>query len=273
MKSIHVVLKRYLSMNGPLLAKGLSFSALFASVPLLFLLTLAGSFFLTDEVLAILEVQFLAGTPASVRQSIMLGLQRFSDRPGSLTIATVGVFLFSVHNLFFDVYRVVRTGLGIPLTPGRGRLRAIVLNTVFLLLIYAAALGTLLARLGASYISVPDVLLELLAWTGTTLVMAVTLGSIVRLSGGRPIPCRTAIPVFLIAAILWQSASFLSGYIVRSTGRRVVVYGVLASAVLFLVLMRIFAEILLHSALWIYELEQRHTRKVLLPNNTSPGSG
>jgi uncharacterized BrkB/YihY/UPF0761 family membrane protein len=255
MSSLQAVMKRYFAMHGPLLAKGLSFTALFAAVPLLFLLTLAGSMVLTEEVLAILEGQFLMGLPEAYRQSVMLSLQRFADRPGSLTVATVTVFLYSVHTLFFDVHRVVRAGLGIAVTPGRGRLRAVVLNAVFLLLIYVTALATIGAQVGAAYLGVPDTLLEVLARISAVLIMAITLGSIVRFSGGRPISLRTLIPVFLTAGIAWQGATFVSGYLVRSAGRRMVVYGVLASAVLFLLLMRIFAEILLHSALWVHELE------------------
>ncbi len=256
MNAVRAVIQRYFRMHGPLLAKGLSFSALFATIPLLFLLTLAGSIVLTEEVLAILESQLLAGVPATYRRSIMVGLEFFADRPGSLTVVTIGVFLYSVHTLFFDVHRVVRAGLGIELTPGRGRLRAVALNAVFLLLIYATALATLVVQFGSTYVPLPEILLEFLARIASVIVLAFTLGSIVRLSAGRPIPFRITLPVFLSAAVVWQGASFVSGLIVRTTGRRVVVYGVLASAVLFLFLMRIFAEILLHSALWIYQLSR-----------------
>lgn len=252
MSALRDVFRRYISIHGPLLAKGLSFTALFASIPLLFFLTVAGSLFLTPEVRGILEAQLLITLPATYRSSIMSGLERFASRPGSLSFVTIGVFLFSVHNLFFDVHRVVRAGLGLPVSPGRGRLRAIGLNAVFLLIIYATALVTLAAQVGAPYIPLPNAIVQLIARMGVILVLAATLGSVVRVAAGTPIPHRIGIPVFLGAAVLWQGATFISGFIVRGTGRRVVVYGVLASAILFLLLMRVFAEIILHTALWIH---------------------
>lgn len=58
------------------------------------------------------------------------------------------------------------------------------------------------------------------------------------------------------AAVVWQGASWLAALAVRSAGRRLIVYGVLASAVLFLMLMRVYAEILIHTTLWIRELRE-----------------
>jgi uncharacterized BrkB/YihY/UPF0761 family membrane protein len=256
MRIVQAVFKRYIQIHGPLLAKGLSFSSLFATIPLLFFLTLAGSFFLTPEVRQILESQLFVGLSPGYRQSIMAGLERFAERPGSLSIVTIAVFLFSVHNLFFDAHRVVRAGLGLGVSPARGRARAVVLNGAFLLIIYATALLTLAAQIGATYVPVPQAIVELVARLSAIIVLAGTLWSVVRLAGGQKIPLRIGVPVFLAAAVIWQIAVFLSGSIILRAGRRVVIYGVLATAILFLFLMRVFAEILLPSTLWIYELRR-----------------
>lgn len=251
------VFAHYIEIHGPLLAKGLSFSALFASIPLLFLLTLAGSLTLTTEVRGILEAQLLAGLSTTYRESIVGSIERFASRPGSLSVLTIAVFLFSVHNLFFDVHRVVRAALTLPVSPARGRLRAVAVNAVFLLIIYSTAVGTLAAQIAGRYLPLPALPVELLARVAATVLLAATLWALVRLAGGVPIRFRVGVPVFLIAGVLWQGASFLSGSIIRGAGRRLVVYGVLASAVLFLVLMRVFAEVILHSALWVYELQRQ----------------
>ncbi|MDA3948990.1 MAG: YihY/virulence factor BrkB family protein [Spirochaeta sp.] len=236
------------------------FSSLFATIPLLFFLTLAGSFFLTPEVRQILESQLFVGLSPEYRQSIMSGLERFADRPGSLSIVTIAVFLFSVHNLCFDAHRVVRAGLGLGISPARGRARAVALNGVFLLIIYATALLTLAAQVGSTFIPVPEAIVEFAARLSAIVILAGTLWSVVRLAGGQKIPFRLGAPVFLAAAVIWQIAVFLSGSIVLRAGRRVVIYGVLATAILFLFLMRVFAEILLHSTLWIYELRNAADR-------------
>jgi len=255
MDALRTVFRRYLRIHGPLLAKGLSFSSLFATIPLLFFLTLAGSIYLTPEVRGIIEGQFLSALPEGYRAALNTGLDRFARNPGSLSIVTIAVFLFSVNNLFFDVHRVVRAGLGIPVSPARGRIRALAVSAVFLLLIYATALITLGAQLGRELIPLPRLVVSGIARASAVGILSVTIGSVVRLAGGRPIPFRIGAPVFLIAALLWQGAGILSGFIVRGMGRRLVVYGVLASAVVVLFLMRIFSEIILHAALWIHYLQ------------------
>ena len=192
MKTLHAVFRRYIQIHGPLLAKGLSFSSLFATIPLLFFLTLAGSFFLTPEVRQILESQLFVGLSPEYRRSIMSGLERFAERPGSFSIVTIGVFLISVHNLFFDAHRVVRAGLGLGISPARGRARAIILNGVFLLIIYATALLTLAAQIGSTYLPVPEAVVELTARLSAIIVLAGTLWSVVRVAGGQKIPFRIA---------------------------------------------------------------------------------
>ncbi|MFP4210283.1 MAG: YihY/virulence factor BrkB family protein [Alkalispirochaeta sp.] len=272
MNALRAVLRRYIQIHGPLLAKGLSFSSLFAAVPLLFLLTLAGSIYLTPEVRGIIEGQFLSMLPEGYRIALNTSLDRFAGTPGSLSIATIAVFLVSVHILFFDVHRVVRAGLGIPVSPARGQIRALLLTAGFLILIYATALITLVAELGSERIPLPPVVITGVARGSAVIVLSATIGSIIRLAAGRAIPFRVGAPVFLVAALLWQGAGYLSGFIVRGMGRRLLVYGVLASAVLFLFLMRIFSEIILHAALWIHYLQEpRHTpapQEPLLPRHS-----
>lgn len=248
------ILRHYISIHGPLLAKGLSFSALFATVPLLFLLSVAGSIALTPDVQQLLQDQFFRALPNSAQVSINASMSRLANSPGSLSILSFGVFLWSVHQLFFDVHRVMRAGFGMAVSPARGRARAIVLNGLFLLLIYATALLNLMARVLEPYLPVSGLLLQLIAFSSSTIILTVVLWSVIRLASGVPLHVRGSIIPVVVAAVVWQGASRLAGLAVRSAGSRLIVYGVLASAVLFLMLMRVYAEILIHTALWIGEL-------------------
>ena len=248
------IFRHYIAIHGPLLAKGLSFSALFATVPLLFLLSVAGSIALTPEVQQLLQDQFFRVLPNSAQVSISASMSRLASSPGSLSIISVGVFLWSVHQLFFDVHRVVRAGFGMPVSPARGRGRAIVLNGLFLLLIYATALLNLTARVLEPYVPVSGILLQLIAVLSSTTILTVVLWSLVRLASGVQLHVKGSIIPVLAAAVVWQGASWIAGLVVRSAGSRLIVYGVLASAVLFLMLMRVYAEILIHTTLWIAEL-------------------
>lgn len=248
------IIRQYIAIHGPLLAKGLSFSALFATVPLLFLLSVAGSIALTPEVQQLLQDQFFGVLPNSAQVSINASMSRLANSPGSLSVISVAVFLWSVHQLFFDVHRVVRAGFRMAVSPARGRARAIVLNGLFLLLIYATALLNLTARVLEPYVPVSGILLRLIAVASSTIILTVVLWSLIRLASGVPLHVKGSIIPVLTAAIVWQGASWLAGEAVRSAGSRLIVYGVLASAVLFLMLMRVYAEILIHTTLWIGEL-------------------
>lgn len=253
------IFRRYITIHGPLLAKGLSFSALFATVPLLFLLSVAGSIALTPDVQELLEEQFFLLLPATAQRSITRSMERLAASPGSLSVLTVGVFLWSVHQLFFDLHRVVRAAFDLPVSPARGRVRAVALSGLFLLLIYATALLNLASRLAAPFVAMPDPLLQVIVSGGGTIILAIVLWSLLRIASGTPIrPRRSILPV-LTAAVFWQGISLLAGLVVRSAGRRLIVYGVLASAVLFLMLMRVYAEIILHTSLWIHDLQDHPT--------------
>ncbi|TVR72449.1 MAG: hypothetical protein EA427_03235 [Spirochaetaceae bacterium] len=253
--AVRKVFARYRLIHGSLLAKGLSFSVLFAMVPLLFLFTLAGSIALTPEVQALLEREILHLLPEGARQSITMGLQRFARTPGSLSVATVPVFLYTVHVLFFDIHKMVRAAFGIPVGTGTGRLRALALNGIFLLLIYVSALLTVSASIAAPYLAVPSWLLQLLARASALGILASVVWSMIRVSSGVKLHLRYSVPVALTAAVAWQVASFAAGVMVRATARRVLVYGVLTSAISILALTRVYAEIVLHAALWMAELD------------------
>lgn len=247
--------RRYIAIHGPLLAKGLSFSILFASVPLLFLLTTAGSVALTPQVLEMIESQLFRILPDDVRQSVVGGLTSFARRPGSLSIVTIGVFLFTVNTLFYDVQRVVRAAFGKDISPGRGRARALLANAVFLLIVYALALVTPAGRLLAPYVAIPPLILQLATRSGALFVLAIVLWSLIRVAAGETVPRRAAAIPALTGAFFWQAVSWLIVLAVREMGHRLVIYGVLASAVLYLLLMRVYAEILLHTALWMCDLK------------------
>lgn len=260
------VFARYRLIHGSLLAKGLSFSALFATIPLLFLLTVAGSVALTPNVMEVLERELFHLLPPGTQQSISAGLQRFARTPGSLSIITVVVFLYTVHTLFFDIHRMVRAAFGIPVGTGTGRLRALALNGIFLLLIYASALLTLTAGFVAPYLPVPYWLLQLLARLSALAILTAVIWSMIRLSSGVRLHVRYSVPVAFLAAVAWQVASWVVSVAVFSTGRRMVVYGVLTSAISILALTRIYAEIILHASLWTAELDPAHPADYTSPN-------
>ena len=262
---IHVsfkrVLVRYHQINGPILAKGLAFSTLFAVVPLLFLLSIAGSYALTPTLIEVLEREILNALPAATRVSLVTGLSRFSENPGSLSIITVPLFLWTVHALFFDIHRIVRAAFNLPVSAGTGRLRALAMNGTFVLLIYVSALLSLGVQFAAPWLPGPTGVIRAVAALSAVLILAAVIWSMIRLSAGVSLAKRSSFPVAILAAVIWQIASLIFGQLVRGTGRRLVLYGVLATAISILALTRIYAEILLQTALWMAELDPRYPRE------------
>lgn len=266
------MIRRYISIHGPLLAKGLSFSALFATVPLLFLLSVAGSLALTPEVRQLLEQQLLGALGAGARQSIVSSMERLASRPGSLGALSIGLFLWSVHQLFFDIHRVVRAALDLPVSPARGRARAMVVNGVVLLLLYAVAVVNLAARVIEPWLPAGLAAIRLVTTAGTILLLMLVLWTIIRLAGGVRLGWRLPLVPVATAAFVWLGASSGASALVQAAGRRVIVYGVLASAILFLMLMRVYAEIILHTSLWIHDRQEYGGWLLGDPNTADTGA-
>lgn len=266
------ILQRYSEINGSLLAKGLAFSTLFAVVPLLFLLTIAGSYALTPEVMGILEREILRILPGTSGEALRDGLARFASRPGSLSLITVPLFFWTVHTLFFDIHRTVRAAFNRPVTSHTGRLRALGMNGAFLLLLYASALLSIAVQVAEPWLGWSPVLMQIIARGSSLFILTLVLWSLIRVSSGVKLTLRTSFPVALVSAIVWQGSSALFGMLVLSSGRRMVLYGVLAAAISVLTLTRIYAEILLYAAIWTAEIDPQYSTATELTGAQFPRS-
>ncbi len=267
LKLIGRILKRYEQVHGPLLTKGLSFSLIVGTIPLLLMLFVAGSLLVTPEIVTILEGEFLRFLPGSVRERLLGGVENYTQNPGSLSVITVFFFLLAVNNLFFDVYRTVAVGLGTEWSPRRGRLAALAASALLLVILYVAALASTAAGVLGRLYPVPELVVFLGGRGVSALFAAGAFYAIFRVAAGGPLRTGRTLLIALGAAIAWQVIFTLGGATVRVAGSRFVAYGVLAWAIVFLVFMRLMAEILLYSALLI--------REVALPevDDDSPAEG
>lgn len=245
--------KHYRDIHGALLTKGLSFSLILASVPLLFVLVIAGSFLLTPELVDIVEQEFLGFLPAGVRTDLVAGIERYADSPGSLSAITVVVFLLAVHNLFVDLQRTMAIAIGRPIAHRRARLFALAGNALFLLFVYVA---TLVSAAGRWVVRLTELRAALIPWAArglSVVLIAVVFYAVFRAGARSRLRFLPAAAISLGASLLWQLVLAAGGRIVDAAGARFLAYGVLAWAVVFLVFMRLMAEILVHGALLIRE--------------------
>lgn len=264
LKLVGRILKRYGEVHGALLTKGLSFSLIVGTIPLLLMLFVAGSLLVTPEIVTLLEGEFLRFLPENVRERLLTGVENYTQNPGSLSALTVFFFLLAVNNLFFDVYRTVAVGMGTDWSPRRGRLAALAESALLLVLLYVAALASTAAGVAGRLFVVPEWLVFLGGRSVSAAFAAGAFYAIFRVAAGGPLRTGRTVLIALGAAIVWQVVFTLGGATVRVAGSRFVAYGVLAWAIVFLVFMRLMAEILLYSALLI--------REVALPDGDHGGA-
>lgn len=247
--NVAAVLKRYQHIHGSLLTKGVSFSLIVAAVPLLFLLVTVSSFFLDTQVINLVDESLFGFLPPAQRQSLLESVQRYAGREGSLTVVTGAIFFLAVHNLFFDLSRMIASGLGIRRGVARSRLAALVAPLVFVALLYVSTVLSSAARWIAGLVQLSPTAVNLGAVGVSTLVIALVILLVYRWIGGRRLRLLPGWIVSLVAAVLWQGILTFAGLTVRVAGTRFVAYGVLAWAVVFLIFMRLISEILLYGAI------------------------
>ena len=255
------ILQRYEEIHGSLLTKGLSFSLIVGAIPLLLLLFLAGSLLVTPEIVNLLEGEFLRFLPETVRERLLSGIERYTESPGSLSALAVFFFLLAVNNLFFDIYRTVAVGMDTEWSLRRGRLGALAASAVLLVVLYVAALASTAAEVVGRLYTVPDLLIFLGGRSVSALFAAGAFYAIFRLAARQPLRTGRTILIALGAAVVWQMIFTLGGTTVRVAGSRFVAYGILAWAIVFLVFMRLMAEILLFAALLIRETALPESRE------------
>ena len=255
------ILQRYEEIHGSLLTKGLSFSLIVGAIPLLLLLFLAGSLLVTPEIVNLLEGEFLRFLPETVRERLLSGIERYTESPGSLSALAVFFFLLAVNNLFFDIYRTVAVGMDTEWSLRRGRLGALAASAVLLVVLYVAALASTAAEVVGRLYTVPELLIFLGGRSVSALFAAGAFYAIFRLAARQPLRTGRTILIALGAAVVWQMIFTLGGTTVRVAGSRFVAYGILAWAIVFLVFMRLMAEILLFAALLIRETALPESRE------------
>lgn len=249
------VRRRYKEIHASLLTKGLSFSLIVASVPLLFMLLVAGSFFVTPEIVDLVESEFLGFLPEGVRADLIGGVEQYSSSPGSLSILTVGIFFLAVHNLFLDLHRTISIAIGGSGPRGRAGSRVVALagNALFLVFVYVATLVSTAARWAVRLTDIHPGLVSAGARTLSVVLIAVVFYAVFRAGARTSLRFLPAALISLSASVIWQAVLSGGSAVVQAAGTRFLAYGVLAWAIVFLAFMRVMAEILVHAALFIRE--------------------
>ena len=253
-KLIRVTMSRYDKVNGPLLAKGLSFNFLMGILPLIFLsfLTAALLVDLFPGMQDLLEREFLDFLPRNMQQIVNNQLAFLGRSTGTLGVLTVAAFIVTVFFLFESLERIIRTMLGSePRTWLKARGISLLMVVSSLLFVYAAAILSFGVRVvndmglfGGRFLPVGAFLLTLVL-TGGFLAACMLIYSRRRL---KPLPL---ILICLLASLIWHLFGSAGGLLVRTAGRRFIVYGAMAGAVTYTLFLRVLAEIVIFSTLLV----------------------
>lgn len=247
------VLKRYDRINGPLLAKGLGFSLILGLLPLVFIALSAGAYLVT--ITPDLYQRLLEGLSQLIPQDILenyLGrVVDFSSNWKSLSIFTLVFFLIFSLNLFNAMGRVLRTILSRKRsTVTRNNLISLIFLMVSLIMFYGSMiLGTRLNIFGTIF---PVQGGHIAPWADTlldALVISFILIVLYYIYSNRTIDFFPTLVVALFSGGILKGVSTLGVAIIQSMTRRISIFGAMATPIMLLMYLRIFAEILIFSSL------------------------
>lgn len=253
-KALGELLLTYNRRNGPLLAKGLGFSFLFGLIPLLFLaVSVAGYLYRVKPGIEVfINQRFLDFIPFTAREILLSHVTRIAGNWGALGIIGI-LFLFAISLALFDsIERALATMLSAPRRKFHfGRLISLGLMAGAVLFFFsAAAIST-----ATTYFSKSIGMHPTFVYWGGRLLSAVILAGILMglyyLFARRRLRFWPTLGIAFLTALVWQVIMLLGSIVIRYAGRRVLVYGALAWVTIFLIYMRLLAEILLVSSLLV----------------------
>ncbi|MEA3312324.1 MAG: YihY/virulence factor BrkB family protein [candidate division WOR-3 bacterium] len=248
------LLAKYNRRNGPLLAKGLGFSFLFGLVPLLFLsVSLAGYLYrVAPGLQRFITEEFLVFIPSQARAVLLSHITTAAGNWSAIGILGVLILMGVSMALFDSIERALATMLSAPRRKFHlGRLISLALMVGAVLLFFGAAALSTTATYFRNAISFSPALVY---WGGKVLsglMFAFILLGLYYLFARRRLRFWPTFVIALGASLAWQIIVSSGSGLIRYTGRRVIVFGALAWVTVFLIYLRVLAELLLFSSLLV----------------------
>ena len=248
------VMSAYDRLHGPVFAKGLGFGFVVGGMSLLFLALSVGAylFHASPALQEAVSRQLLGFLPPEVGPGMLEGLLALAATWGSLGVITAGVFVFTAFALFDSLERTVTTMLRSRrrrFLAGRALSLLLLCATVFLFYV-TAALSTLANYFSAAF-TLPPGLVYWGAKAASLLLVAGDLYAIYRLFARRRLRFLRTAAVALAAALSWQLVGIVGTALIAMAGRRFLVYGAVAWAVMVMVYVRVLGEIVVVSSVMV----------------------
>lgn len=260
-REIGELLAKYNRRNGSLLAKGLGFSFIMGLIPMLFLtVALAGYTYklapqwrgVVGSISTAISNELLTFFPEGAGRDLLSHVETAAQNWGAIGILGVIIMIGIALALFDSIERSFATMLSAPRRKFHfGRLISLALMMGMLVLFFAASILSTMASYFSRAFAISNTLVywggKVLSW----LIFSFILLGLYYLFARRRLRFWPTILIALIASLLWQLLGIAGSSLIRYAGRRVIVYGALAWVTVFLIYMRILAELLLFSSLLV----------------------
>jgi uncharacterized BrkB/YihY/UPF0761 family membrane protein len=246
------VLATYNRRHGPLFAKGLGFSFVVGGMSLLFLALCVGAylFHASPALQKALSEQLLGFLPPQIGPGPIEGIMDLASRWGSLGIITIAIFVLTSLALFDSLERTMATMLRARRRRFLvGRALSLLLLGATVLLFYATAALSVLGNYFSAAFALPAVSVYLGAKAAALLLTTGVFYVLYRLFARRRLHFWKTAAVAGIAALCWQLIGTVGAVLIRLAGRRFLIYGAIAWAVMIMVYVRVLGEIVVVSGI------------------------
>lgn len=245
------ILLIYFRKNGTVLAKGIAYSFLITSIPLLFITLYICSLFFNDisEVKNIVTIKLSDLIPIQLAQLIIDQVSKIALSKSWLKIGIVGfIGLFFVpRQLFASLDNSLRAVMESP--KGRTLLKRQILYFILVIsaatLFFFASYFYLIIKTVLSFIDLPLFMTVLGSKTISTIFISIALMLIYRICYHSSLNKSILFIVSTAIALIWQIVNFLGASIITISGKNEFIYGLLAGGIVFLFWAYIFAVLLL----------------------------
>jgi len=241
----------YFHFRGNLLARGIAYSILVTIVPTLFLALYIGSLIFTrsPELQTSIQVYISSFLPITYSEEVMGMVHGFMSDGSWKNMGIVGIIMLFVTPsfLFASIERALSVVMRPPVKKNFAHRQGVyfLIPIVIMVLLFGVAFVSGWAHRLESLLNIPA---SVLFWTSklpTIIIMALSLSAIYRLSYHHTINLKVLFPVSFGLAMIWQIFSSSASAIVAVTGKNQVMYGMMAGAMVLLLLAYIFSVLLI----------------------------
>lgn len=248
----------YMRHNGPLFARGIAYSLLLGSMPMLLLTLASASFFYenTPQVQTRLYEQLSVFLPDQITSILVQNLESMTGDWAQFGIVGL-VFLFLVSKGIFD-----SIGNGLIGIMGGKRHRtmwvdhfySLVLTILTILIVVVAAMDNILLNTAISLTgaTLPQDAYPFLLKGFSIMLLTLALFLAYMLYATIRLRFFSTLLVAGLVSVLWYALGFAGRNLILFTSRRALLYGVFAAAALFLFWLQIFSHLVLIGGIVIF---------------------